>query len=159
MKYFSRLSLAIGTSICIHSTSMHTRLLSLPPSTAPSTAVVYYWPLGHYALILSCFFFILLRTRNGTRNRFYPTRANLGHNLDRQGFPYLSPAYYYLMAGHPDRVLGCLGSEDAGERLQRVISTVAKLGIRYIEVSSTFLWLAISLNVLIQDDRSGNSPC
>ena len=75
----------------------------------------------------------------------------IGHSiiLDGKGFPYLSPAYYYLMAGHPDRALGCLGSEDAGERLQRVISTVAKLGIWYIEVSSTFLWLPISLNVLM----------
>ena len=29
------------------------------------------------------------------------------------------------MAGHLDRALGCLGSEDAGERLQRVIATVS----------------------------------
>ena len=54
----------------------------------------------------------------------------IGHSilLDCQGFPYLSPACYYFMAGHPDRALSCIGADDAGERLRRVIVNVSREG-------------------------------
>ena len=50
----------------------------------------------------------------------------VGHSivLDGKGFPYLSPACYYYMAGWMERAISVLNIADAGERVQRVVSKV-----------------------------------
>lgn len=55
----------------------------------------------------------------------------VGHSiiLDRQGFPFLSPACYYYMAGHIDLAVSELSIEDAGDRTVRIVR-------RYVKCSS-----------------------
>lgn len=51
----------------------------------------------------------------------------IGHSivLDGQGFPFLSPACYFYMAGHVERALSLVGMEDACERVQQVARAVS----------------------------------
>ncbi len=51
----------------------------------------------------------------------------VGHSivLDGQGFPCLSPACYYYMAGCMEKAISVISVADAGERVQQVVSRVS----------------------------------
>lgn len=50
----------------------------------------------------------------------------VGHSilLDCQGFPFLSPACYYYMAGHTDTAISVTSMVDAGEHVKDAVSKV-----------------------------------
>ena len=50
----------------------------------------------------------------------------VGHSIimDCQGFPFLSPACYYCMAGFMDKAVSVASIVDAGEHVQEVVSQV-----------------------------------
>ncbi len=51
----------------------------------------------------------------------------IGHSivLDCQGFPFLSPACYFYMAGCVEKAIASVTVEDACERVQRVVVAVS----------------------------------
>lgn len=55
----------------------------------------------------------------------------VGHSIimDGQGFPSLSPACYFYMAGHVDRAMSVTSMADAGERVQYVASRVSAVAL------------------------------
>ena len=50
----------------------------------------------------------------------------VGHSIamDCQGFPFLSPACYYYMAGYTDTAISVTSMVDAGERVKQAVSEV-----------------------------------
>ena len=56
----------------------------------------------------------------------------IGHSIiqDGQGFPYLSAASYYFLAGQTDKALSLLSLEDVGEHTKQVVTKVKLLNLR-----------------------------
>jgi hypothetical protein len=63
----------------------------------------------------------------------------IGHSiiLDHQGFPFLSPACYFYMAGHVKKAVSLLAIEDASRRVQLVIMAVSHLFFLLFFLSAT----------------------